>query len=775
MSIALQLVKRNQFMEALDRFRNILQSKSDILADILIPLYKQLVIDNDNLHIRVMITDLLITAGQYEDALVEIEDSIEIDPNFSQAYFLLGKLHKKTPGDPEIRRLMEMAFEAGVKDQVILDTLPQLYRSEGNSEKSISFYTALSQTDPTNTTILNTLAELHIQARNYTKATELYESLSKLQPNLCGDLATKCESILKMCPMNITLRQTIVTFYFKACQTENAVNQIKELCRIDPSYKPQAITLLEEKLTTFIENSDIYLLLADLKIDVSSFSDAILYLKKLYKVKEEPHKNIVPTLQKILDRYPNQVIAHQFLVDIYMAEREFENCLVHIEALLAIEVDQSFDLETRIRRVKNADPEYIDRSKLMLAKLMYMEKRFDESILMCESLQDSELEIEATLLKAKMLHETDSETGYETLLSLIHSHPFSFPVHETLSECLQAKVSSQLETEDTVFEKGMLFFQQGDVLAAIEQFQNILPDQSHYYEAQSMVARGFLELGRFQMAVNICERIKPNLPGIEREWTNQIRFLEATSYFHQFKLAKSQTSFDQILQDDLQFPYASLLVKRLQIYPHRNVKGTSLGGILSPSGDIIPFALPNPEELPTTTLETVSFGHAHNEQAITLFMKQNYKGAHDELEIAYQMDPGLTSIISNLALIKIARDEYDKAIELITLAKQKSPAYPLTHLVEGLGFQKQGLYNEAIKAYHQVLHLSNKNFLVYLNLGDCFFELKNIERAHFYWAKAKEAGCYTYLTQRRTHYMTAATLPLGYWLSPSQTTFVQDL
>ena len=86
------------------------------MALILINLYKELIKDESKLHLRLVIVELYIQFSRFKEAYEELEDMYEIDPAFSQTYFLLGKLYQKSEDKHYVLTIFKDAFDKGIRD-----------------------------------------------------------------------------------------------------------------------------------------------------------------------------------------------------------------------------------------------------------------------------------------------------------------------------------------------------------------------------------------------------------------------------------------------------------------------------------------------------------------------------------------------------------------------------------------------------------------------------------------------------------------------------------
>ena len=87
-SFYLGMIKRQQYLEALDRYRQFLSKYPQKLPIILTNLYKESRKKHDNLQLKVVIAEILYHAELYQDAKYECEEILELSPSFSQAFFI---------------------------------------------------------------------------------------------------------------------------------------------------------------------------------------------------------------------------------------------------------------------------------------------------------------------------------------------------------------------------------------------------------------------------------------------------------------------------------------------------------------------------------------------------------------------------------------------------------------------------------------------------------------------------------------------------------------
>ena len=280
--LGLLLIKRKQPMDALDRFKSILETNPRALFSILIPLYKYLTLHEDYQQLRIVIAEIYIFQSYFVDAVDILSEAIEVDPKFTQSYFILSKLYNKHVETDHIQKLFENSFELNILDSAIIDLLSKIYIDTNNIQKSIHFYEKLHALQPTQLKYFSILAELYIKTHQYDQATELYKKLASHSPNIASEVAKKCEMISQLDPMNFKTRELLIDLYTKSYNPDAIHTQIQQLLTLDNSYISKSIKIYKKSLHFFPKNIEFELALADLLFKTTQITESLDYLETIH-------------------------------------------------------------------------------------------------------------------------------------------------------------------------------------------------------------------------------------------------------------------------------------------------------------------------------------------------------------------------------------------------------------------------------------------------------------------------------------------------------------
>ena len=84
---AIWLVKRQQYPQAADRFKTLLEQNKKYFPDVMIFLLKQLRSRPGDMFLRMHISEIYTAHEYIEDAILELEDAFEQDPTYSHTFF----------------------------------------------------------------------------------------------------------------------------------------------------------------------------------------------------------------------------------------------------------------------------------------------------------------------------------------------------------------------------------------------------------------------------------------------------------------------------------------------------------------------------------------------------------------------------------------------------------------------------------------------------------------------------------------------------------------
>jgi tetratricopeptide (TPR) repeat protein len=758
--IITSLVKRGQHMEALDRCISLLEHNPRSLASILIPLYKHLKLKDNDLQCRLIIAQMYMFCDRYKEALFELETLFEEDENFTQTYFLLSKMYKKGIYEKEVINIFETAFLQGVLDSSIVDLLPKIYLENNDTGKSIQFFETLIEKTPGNLHHYKTLTALYTKIRQYDSAVETLKTMVKLSPDLAQEAASQCEKMVRTDPMNRNLREACIQFHLTSCAPDSIIRHIQDMVLMDPSYISKANETYLDALEAFPDTASILIALSKNRVEIKEYSQAIESLGSVHEQSNSHNTQIIPILESILERYPEQVMAMELLAKIYISEENTKQATHYIQLLVETELPPVEFIKHAIEKMIELSPEKKDTLHLALAKTYIKNTQHDKAKELLNELTHSELHCDARLLEAQILRNEERFTQcIDELQLLIKQYPDSLSIHSQLKDTKLAyfrhEITNNKKLKANDYELGQLHLRSGTLYEALEHFQKVQPDDETYLNCQALIARCFLELGRYDMTINQLSRTLQYLSQDNTIFGNQCRFLMSLNYMYLGKFKEAIQELETILEYDIQFPNVEKLLEEFKQISLLDLRGKALSGIqLSLDSGVNLISVHNMEESQSDPqLQKISFAHPHNNQGVDYLLKQNLTSADAEFNLATQMDPQLTVAHCNHALVKLMQKKTDEALTCLSNAEEINPNFDLIYLNRGLIYFTQEKYEQAIECYHKAIKLNPRNTLALLNIGDTYNQQGNVKLAFQYWEKASQSGTLMHFIQRRTSYI----------------------
>ncbi|MFC1751935.1 tetratricopeptide repeat protein [Thermoproteota archaeon] len=772
--VALLLLKRNQYHDALDRFKDILAQDKRLFPDILIPLYKRLRLNYFNLNLRLLIAELYISSEFYKEAIHELEEAYEIDPNFTQTYFLLNKIYNKGIAAAKIQTIFEQAFQNKVYDSAILDLLPKIYLENDEKEKSITFYKTLIQAFPKAVSYYRNLAELYSIIQHYEEAAKMYLTISELVPESASEISKKCETLVQYSTQNLFIRKTCITLYLKDCNLNKALFHVREMLSQIPNSEKDAVQIYKLGLESFPGNPDIILDLAKVLIQLEEYSEAISYLKRIITMNNTSYKPVKELLNSVLIRFPNQYLAIQVLIDIHKQEHDFTQALQYINQLLNIDDCDTQDLDhlrNELEAIIKADPELNLACNLAIAKVLLKQNRIQDCIQQCNDLNGTPFE-----LKARFIHAQAKESegcllaSKDMLIDILTQTPFEKTAHSQLSllhqNLLAQGLNDDINPDEISFHSGLLYFRMGKLHQALECFQKIPREQTLYFDSQMMISRCFLEMGRFDLSINHTQRFLKKVETEDHNDANKLRYILSNNYLLRGDIHDALKELETILEFDVKFPYVYNLLERYKTYSFNNLRGRAVSACISHiESPLFMLCVQNKEDETSgsTTLQTMSFAHPHNDKGVDYMLKKNFTAAEDEFRLALQMDSNLTVVYCNYALALCMKSDYEQALAVLKTAEGLNPKLNLVYLNRGLIYARQGLWDNAANSFYKALQLNPENDLAKLNLGDAYFHKQDIKRAFEYWESVYTPTPLFHIILRRIDYLRAHDMTYHEW------------
>ena len=764
--ILLERVSAGHLSSALYYYKILIGKTPKLLPDILMPLYKRLEKYPQDFDLRIMISELYIAAGLYPEAIQELEEIIDLDPEYSQAFFLLGKIIGKNKGKEVILPILEGAFEKGVYDLNILDLLPSLYLEKGLIDKSIVFFERMIQENPEVSHFYNMLAELHLKKGNFEEVVYYYRCLVEKFPNLSEESGRKISEIIKKHSHYPNLYVLLGHIFFKTCCPEKGANVLELLQSKHPQETSLVVSEYKKALKIYPQDGHLKLGLAKALIEIAEYTESVEILESLSK--EISADVLISLLNRILSAFPHQVLALTLMAKLYYSLESYDKGLGFLETLIPLDYPK---LSEKLGLISDYEavlhPALSPKMNFMKAKAYYHHEEFSNCLHLCEQLMPTELEQSAKFLKIKCLQSKKQTSDFlNQLILYIQEYPYDSEGHQLLKAVQEKHLFQQLDSlqkkSPIDFVKlGLLFLRKGEFVSAIEQFQKI----KNPTFSLLLNARCFFEQGRFDLSLNQIQSFLSS-PSLDPPFMNSARFMASIACLLLGEQEDAQLYLDQILQDDIAFPFLDHVQNHIKQSPI-NIRGHALSLILDPSP--LPVMVSNPEDLEMIQkkkLNFQSFALPHNNNGVMHLLKKNLRSAETEFHLGIQMDATLSIVYNNLGVLYFFEKKLKEAYFYLEKAEKLNPNLELIHLNRALFYLSENKEKEAFLSFQRIIERAPQNSVLWINLGDFYFKKQDLKKAFFYWEKASETCVLFPFVQRRICYLDANSFQARHWLKP---------
>tara|TARA_B100000427_G_scaffold325713_1_gene333057 strand:+ start:21167 stop:23542 length:2376 start_codon:yes stop_codon:yes gene_type:complete len=768
----LNLVKRKQYLEALDRYKDYLIRSPNNLALVLIDLYKILYKSPTDINIRLIISELYIKHKFYSDACIELEEMFDINPNFSQTYFLLSKLYTLKVETKTVCRLFENAFQAGIRDSVIIDFLPKIYLDNNDIYQAISFYECLLEAKDCLPHHNKVLAELYKRIGKYDQCVAIYKNLVQSDPQFLKDACLLLEDILLTHPNLNFVRNDLIQFYITNCEPDKAIEHLTFLC-------PSSDFSLKQSEPIFLKLLEIYpghlptlLLYCECLIADQSITDAIPLLSQLATYNQDTFIETCVTL--IQQSHPNHFGFNLFLIDRFISKNNYSSALDIISKLIDSRYNNDIFEDLKLACLKIWESNHLDykiAASYNLALILFHENKFIDSINYCNECGKDHLD--AICLKISILIEQDNLTE-ATKLCLTHltQHINSKKLHDLMYRIYQKNITfQQAQTSIDSFNSILSDLSLGHIHNAIDTIQQIESDHYDYNVSQLLLIRCFYTEQKLDHALNILNQLSSYLKEQNSEFYLDSLFLTSICLYTLGHFEQACDTLNNIEEINISHSFTKSLKDYLYHIPFSQHKGFAITGLINVwDANISYTAIQNTEESikSKSSQSTISFGLNHNQKACLYMIKKNYKSAHSEFNLSLQLDPSLTISYCNYSLYFLENNDYSEAKSWLEKAKQLNKDFDIVFLNEGLLYYKQGHLQDALVSFQQAIRLNPKNIHAQYNLAMIYFLNSNIELCFQYINKLLPYGLLFIHIHQFLHYLTDDPFIISNWISPQE-------
>jgi len=676
----------------------------------------------------------------YKKAEIEVKNVLQINPELTGAWLLLGKILMQT-GDPKnafhayskVEELDPQNQEALLKtagfyllgNQVdkgrkriekILETHPdniqalllkaQILTHEKENNNAASVFNQVLTLEPGNIKALQGLARIRSFQNNFKEAESLLlEAVSQddtaVQPRLAlvsfyisRREFKKAEDQLSQAslknPDNVDLQIILGNFYFRMRDQILAEKAYLKAVDISPENLKPYMTAAGFYDTMGKEDKALEMYEKALSLKPDNLSVKNTLARFHYK-----NKNIDAAealVKEILDKRPGFYAAKMLKSEIFVYKKEFDQALKllgslekqepkdprlhYFKGLCHIGLGRNEQARASVARAVELKPEYL-KARLLLADIHYHERNFDMAL----SDAAEVLKLDTDNYRAVMIHSN----------SLLHTGDVS-----QAEKGFQSLIDIDPENPAGYYRMGLLRFLQKKYSAAEDFLNQALSKNPMLMDVFVLLVRNAAADNNLEKAHTLCrkqlETVKDN-PSLAA----YVYAVQGGIYAAQKDMENAKKSYNLAIQTHPEFLKPYMALARIHLMENNKKEAIAKYQAIL---DKKPLAMP------------------HMMIGTILDMDKEYEKAAEHYKKALEINPDFAPAANNLAYHLAERtDQYNKALEYARIAKKRLPEDPGVMDTLGLVFYKKGLYGNAVNEFLDALKKIPDNPIVHFHLG----------------------------------------------------------
>ena len=292
-------------------------------------------------------------------------------------------------------------------------------------------------------------------------------------------------------------------------------------------------------------------------------------------------------------------------------------------------------------------------------------------------------------------------------------------------------------TVEELFAKGVALHQSGDILGAVEAYQDVLAREPERIDARSNLGAAFVRLGRYEDAVSEYRRALALDPGLAA-----VRFNLALALYKSARVEEASRELEQVVQADPKNTKALLLLADCELQAGNDARVVEL---LSPlEGELgqdrlFCYLLGNALIRRNEFLRGQTFidrllregdtAPARQLMGVAHLRRQDAASARPELQRAAQLDPRLPSVQSLLGRALMDLGRRPEAAAAFRLELQNNPNDFDSNLYLGLLLRDDAQLDEAYDHLKRANRLRPRDARVLYGLGNVHLAAGRVEEA----------------------------------------------
>jgi tetratricopeptide (TPR) repeat protein len=716
-----------------------------LLPEIIID-YERKIFKNPNIiGTRLSLSVFKLAQGETDASILELEESLDIDPKNVSIYNVLGKIYAKQERIDDVISLLEKSVEEGIKDVALTEILASAYLEKGRLQDAIRFYKELLSFKPGDKTTLRILGELYTRIEEYDCAADNYQAMFSDDPEVAREVIQRLEGLLKKVEGNVSIREILADIYMKSIKPELAVEKLCEILRLDPAKLLDVISKLKGILKSYPDHPEATLALADALRVRGNFSESVEAYYGLVKRQPEYLGQAIAGYQRILEHCPEQLLARTFLAEAFLYQKNIKDALLEFEKIVRIDPNSADSIIVKCREIIKSEPN-LHLARLVLGRAYMVKGDLQRAALEAEGIVSIDKNYtKAYLLLGEVYFKLKlCRKAVGVLKSALIMEPYNLFVQEQYKNAMERELDIKIQstkerTEEDQWKISLhldlakLYINKGRKEDAIRELQISVKDKARAALAYDLLGCVHRTEGRLDLAAAQFKKAKEAVSPELDDFKRMIQFNLGTTFEGQGDIHRALEIYEGILQEDIDFGNLRKKIEYLKSSSLHSLRDKALVAVITQQakGEIVAFWGREGKMSHFGQREpmSVSFGQNYNNSGFEYYMKGMYKGAIEEFSLAVQLDANFAIALNNLGIALAKEGRLGEAKIRIEHAVHVYPNSVILHNNLGIVSRLLGDIEKAKQEFEKAAAIDPDLPAVCINLGDIYYVKKEIEPA----------------------------------------------
>jgi tetratricopeptide (TPR) repeat protein len=602
-----------------------------------------------------------LAGERLEEAVIELKNVVQLDPNHDEAYVELGDAYLKLQKPKEAYQAFLRAVSTNPDNTEAQIKLGQIFFLAKQTDKAREKVEWVLSNDPENTDALNLLAGVQVQEEDPNAAIQTLKKILGIDEN------------------DFQSRLSLARLLLMKRDLDGAAKAYKKAIALEPASRVAYIELARVYSTNKEWEKAEQLLKELIQASEAPYQELFI-LAQYYETREAWDQAEKIYLQAVEDAPEEDVGPIMNLGGFYARQKSYEKALDTLQRAEEIKKDDlnilgfiaqlHFDFEkwdaaeTVTDRILQKDPGQI-MANVIKARLLYQKGDFDHSLERCDYvIQEDPRNVMAQLYKGlSLLGKRKVDDAKQALLKTLELNP----------AVLEARIRL-----------AGIYLEQRDTKLAREQIDVILTSDPENL-------RGLMHQG-------VLKRLEQDIPGAEKAFQDVLAVEPnyAPAHFQLGLVYRAERKTDKAL---------NALQKALDINPQYIEALTSIAGIHAEKGDFdIALELCRSQKTHVEDRPAILARIEYLEGQI-LMAKKDMMEAHKHFERAIELDSNLFAAYELLAKAYYSDNKIDDAIVQYEMILEKDPKSLGGYVALGALHDQKGEKTKAEQYYRQALDI----------------------------------------------------------------------